>query len=114
MLEQGAGAFVLVVQSVSPKVAAEDMRFGESRARMEAFQHQLVFFDGCCDQKTVVEDAQDEGVEAMRHEGEREESSGGEGRQDVHENLPIRDSISTARIRRNLQEEYQLTSLGRE
>lgn len=80
-----------LTQPVRTEVGAEDVRLGELLARVEALQHELVVLvllaEGGGDEKAVVQDAQDEGEEAVRDGREGEEGAGGERGEDLDEDL---------------------------
>lgn len=74
-------------QALGAQILAEDMRFGESEGGMETFQNDLVVFQRGGHQETVVEDAKDEGVEAMRDGGQGDQGAAEEGGEDLDEDL---------------------------
>ena len=54
---------------------------------MEAFQNDLVVLQRGGHQETVVEDAQDEGVEAVRDGGQGDQGAAEEGGEDLDKDL---------------------------
>lgn len=74
-------------QALGAQILAEDMRFGESEGGMEAFQNDLVVFQRGGHQETVVEDAQDEGVETVRDGGQGDQGAAEEGGEDFDKDL---------------------------
>jgi hypothetical protein len=56
---------------------------------METLKDELVVFELCCLEESVVEDADDEGVEAVRDEGDGEKFEGAEGGEHGDEDLGV-------------------------
>lgn len=116
VLVQGADPLVLIAQPGRAEVRAEDVRLGEFRARVEAFQHELVVPEGGGEEEAVVQDAQDEGEEAVRDGCEGEEGAGGEGGEDLDEDLRVDSNVTFFSFHKlpNERKEREYTSLGRE
>ncbi|KAF2636849.1 MFS general substrate transporter [Massarina eburnea CBS 473.64] len=78
---------VIFGEAVGAAVGAEVGRLRELCAGVEAFEEDRVRVERCSCDKAIVQDAEDEGVDAVGEDGQREEFGRRKGRQKMEEQL---------------------------